>query len=105
MSFDVELNDRAARQVLDAITRHTSTVSLADAVLRMCREHVRGSQNRLDETIEAVLAARDLGLPKDYQVQLDGLTLHIATTDAPQTAGMQTAEMLAAVERAQNGTG
>lgn len=75
--MQVELNDRTARQVLDAITRHSTTVELADAVLERCRERVRASQKRLDETIESVLAVRDLDLPERYQVKLDGLTLHV----------------------------
>lgn len=103
MSFDVELNDRAARQVLDAITRHTATVQLADALLRSCREQVRATQNRLDETIEAVLAARDVGLPKDYQVQLDGLTLRVVSADELQPMQSAPQAREATVDHSHNG--
>jgi ABC-type transporter MlaC component len=79
MQHQIQLNERQARQALDALTRQTTTMEIVDAQMRQLRMIADAAQRKLDEQLEAIFSVFDMDLPRNYQVRLTGTTLEIQT--------------------------
>jgi hypothetical protein len=77
MQKQIELNERHARQALEAITRQATTVEHVRAQMRRLDMLASNAQRRLDETLEAILSAHDFEMPQHYNVRLSGTMLEL----------------------------